>query len=69
MSVVAAILAALLFALDKLQSFVEERLTWWLPLWVIEPLLAHEIVALSRRARQGSAQGAADHNRFQRLSM
>jgi hypothetical protein len=55
MSVVAAILAVLLFALDKLQSFIEERLTRWLPLWVIGPLLAHEIVVLSRRARQGSA--------------
>lgn len=72
-SVVAAILAALLiadqllfwFALDKLQSFIEKPLTWWLPLWVIGPLLAHEIVTLC--AIRGRAARGKDLPRVLRI--
>lgn len=64
MRIVAALLAVLLvadqllfwFDFDRLQSFMQKPLTWWLPLRAIGPFLAYEIIilfAIRRRAARG----------------
>jgi len=64
MRIVAALLAVFLIAdqllfwfdLDRLQSYMQKPLTWWLPLRAIGPFLAYEIAilfAIRRRAARG----------------